>query len=114
MKDSKFDGSGLNHIDTMVKEDILSELAKKYPWAIEALKIKDCHLYIYQRGGKILLNLGFYGLQPSRSSDITWEVTKGVTFETKEDFTTEVDYFGGDTYLHDDFYRVEGQPIELF
>ena len=114
MTEYKFDESGLNYIDIRVQKDILAELAKKYEWAIEVLKVKDCHLYIYQKGGRILLNLGFYGLQPSKSSDLTWEVRSGVRFETKEDLTTEVDYFGGETYLHDDFYRVEGEPIELF
>lgn len=114
MTEFKFDESGLNYIDVRVQKDILAELAKKYEWAIEALKIKDCHLYLYQRGGVIYLNMGFYGLQPSKSSDLTWEVKKGVSFETQEEITAEVEYFGGNTYTHDDFYRVLGEPIELF
>ena len=114
MTEYKFDTSGFNYIDIEVQKGIRKTLSKDFPEFEEILeKVKDAHLFLHVKNKEIYLDLGVYGRQPLKRAGFTWIVKSGVRYITECDYTIEVDYFGGDTYYHDDFYRVKDEPIEL-
>lgn len=108
----KFDMSAFNYIEKALKLSILEVLERDFPEIYQVLNLDGAHLFLSREGEKITLRLSFYGCsKPSLSGGFKWEV-KGARYNTEISPAYDVDYFGSDTYEHDDFF-LNGEKVEL-